>query len=110
VIEVPRSLALDAEMVSEVQSGDAMLERAELVARDYGLKVEGDLVQAREAGHAIVDEAIERGVDVIVIGVDYDRPYGRFALGSLSDYLLEHAPGQVWVIRGHHSGEGGSLR
>lgn len=99
VIEVPRSLALDAEMMVEVQRGDAILERAEQIAGEFGLKVEGDLVQARQAGHAVVDEATERGVDAIVIGVAYHRPYGRFALGGLASYLLEHAPCQVWVIR-----------
>jgi nucleotide-binding universal stress UspA family protein len=99
VIEVPRSLPLDAQMSAEVQRGEAMLERAESIAREFGVRAEGDLVQARQAAHAIVDEVVERGADALVIGVDYDRPHGRFALGALPEYLLEHAPVQVWLIR-----------
>lgn len=99
VIEVPRSLPLDAEIVQEMRRGDDVLERAEQIAGRYGLRVEGSLVQARQAGHAIVDEATERGVDAVVIGVNYDRPYGRFALGAMPQYVLEHATAQVWILR-----------
>lgn len=99
VIEVARSLPLDAQMAAEVQRGEDLLGRAESIAGEFGLRVEGDLVQARQAPHAIVDEAIERKVDAIVIGVEYDRPHGRFALGNVAEYLLEHAPVQVWLIR-----------
>jgi nucleotide-binding universal stress UspA family protein len=99
VIEVPRSLALDAELVNEMRRGEDVLERAERIADRYGVRLDGDLVQARQAGHAVVDEATERGVDAVVIGVDYDRPYGRFALGAMPQYVLEHAPAPVWVIR-----------
>ena len=48
---------------------------------------------------AIVDEAIESDVDAIVVGVDYQRPYGRFRLGRLPQYVLAHAPCEVWLFR-----------
>ena len=99
VIEVPRSVALDAELEAEVQRGEEILDRAEQVASDHGITVEGDLLQARQAAHAVVDEAVERGVDAIVVGVEYHRPLGLFELGRLPAYVLEHAPTQVWLIR-----------
>jgi len=99
VIEVPRSVALDATMEGELQGGEAVLERAEQIAGGYGISVTGDLVQARQAGHAIVDEAVERGVDVVILGVGYRRPLGRFELGSVPRYVLEHAAAEVWIIR-----------
>jgi len=99
VIEMPRSMALDATVEGELQHAEAILERAEAVAKSYGVSPTGDLVQARQAGHAIVDEARERGVDVVIMGVRYDRPYGRFELGGTPRYVLEHAAAQVWVIR-----------
>ena len=92
VIEVPRSQPIDADLQLE-------LERAEAVAREHHVEIEADLLQARQAGHAIVDEAIERGADAIVVGLEYHRPYGRFELGEVPDYVLEHAPGEVWLIR-----------
>lgn len=99
VIEVPRSVALDAPIESELQRAERALERGERIAEEHGVTVTGDLVQARQAGHAIVDEAIEQQVNVIVLGVAYGRPYGKFELGSLAQYILEHAPSQVWLIR-----------
>ena len=99
VIEVARSLALDAELDVEVRRGEEILNRAEQVAGDHGIAVEGDLLQARQAAHAVVDEAVERGVDAIVMGVEYHRPLGLFELGRLPTYVLEHAPTQVWLIR-----------
>jgi len=103
VIEVPRSVALDAPIESEIQRAERVLERAEQVAEECGVSVTGELVQARQAGHAIVDEAVEQAVDVIVLGVPYGRPYGRFELGGLPNYIMEHAPAQVWLIRAAES-------
>ena len=99
VIEVPRALALDADLSSAVREGERVLQRAERIAADYGLSGQGDLVQARQAGHAVVDEAVERGADVIILGVDYKRPLGQFQLGRLAQYVLEHAPVLVWLVR-----------
>lgn len=99
VIEVPRALALDADLSAAVRQGERILQKAEQIAADYGMNVQGDLVQARQAGHAVVDEAVERGADVIVLGVDYKRPLGQFELGRLAQYVLEHAPVLVWLVR-----------
>lgn len=99
VIEVPRSLPLDADLVAEGQRGEEILERAEEIAASHDVRLDGDMLQARQAGHVIIDEAVERGADAIVIGVAYHRPYGRFELGRLAEYVLEHAPGLVWLIR-----------
>lgn len=99
VIEVPRSLPLDADLIAEGQRGEEILEHAESLAASHDVRLEADLLQARQAGHVVIDEALERGADAIVIGLAYHRPYGRFELGSLAEYVLEHAPGFVWLIR-----------
>lgn len=99
IIEVPRSVALDAAIDADVERGEQILAGAERVALEHGLSVQADLIQARQAGHAVVDEAVDRGVDAIVMGVEYHRPLGEFTLGRLPLYVLEHAPTQVWLIR-----------
>ena len=99
VIEVPRSEALDAALDPQVERGETFLARAEEIAEGYGVTVEADLIQARQAGHAVVDEAVDRGLDAIVLGVEYHRPLGQFTLGRLPLYVLEHAPMRVWLIR-----------
>ena len=99
VIEVKRTLPLDAELEPEASEGERILLEAEKVADEQDFRVQGELLQAREPGHAVVDEAVERGVDSIILGVDYKRPFGEFQLGRLTQYVLKNAPCLVWVCR-----------
>lgn len=99
VIEVKRSLPLDAELVGEAQAGEAILAEAEAVARRQDFEVAGDLLQARDAGHAIVDEAVERQADVIILGVPFRRPFGEFELGKVASHVLKSAHCEVIMLR-----------
>ena len=99
VIEVARNLPLDAEMPSEADRGEEILMRAEDVADELDYKVEGEILQARDAGHAIVDEAIERRVSAIMMGVGYMRPLGEFMLDETAQYVVKYAPCQVILVR-----------
>jgi nucleotide-binding universal stress UspA family protein len=99
VIEVQRQLPLDADLPAENERGENALQHAEQIASKYDLTIETDLLQAREVGPAIVDEAVERGVDLIVLGVDYKRKFGEFTLGKTAPYVLKNAPCRVWVCR-----------
>ncbi len=99
VIEVLRSLPLNVEMDIEARRGEQVLRHAEDAASEVGYRISRDLLQAREAGPAIVDEARDRGVDAIILGVGYKRLIGDFQVGRTADYVLKHAPCQVWVVR-----------
>jgi len=95
VITIKRTLPLDAEMEPEIKKAEAILDRIGIVAEEEGCEIETDILQAREAGLAIVDEAVERGVDLIVMGVTYQRRFGQFSLGSVVPYVLKNAPCRV---------------
>ena len=99
VIEVKRTMPLDAELPAEAQRGEDVLDRAEQVAERFDQQIETDLLQARDVGPAIVDEALERGIDLIVLGVTYKKRLGDFDLGRTAPYVLKHAPCRVWVCR-----------
>ena len=99
VIEVKRTLALDAELQEEAERGEAILTRAEQVAEKVQQTLHTDLLQARDVGPAIVDEALERGIDLIVLGITYKKRFGEFDLGKTAPYVLKHAPCRVWVCR-----------
>src|SRR5438132_816114 len=60
VIEVRRNLPIDAEMSKEIEDGEGVLDRVQRFADKIGCRVQTDLLQAREAGAAIVNEAVER--------------------------------------------------
>ena len=95
VITVKRSLPLDAEIESELQKAEGILNRMESVAKEHNCEVETDLLQAREAGSSIVEEAVEREVDLILMGVKYKRRFGQFSLGDVVPYVLKNAPCHV---------------
>lgn len=97
VIEVNRSLPLNAELEAEARRGEQLIRRAEEMAlHDAGYPVTGTLLQARDAGPAIVEEAIDHEIDAIIVGVP---PAAVGRPGQTVNYLLEHATCAVWVVR-----------
>lgn len=99
VIELKRTLPLEAEVGPEIQKGEGVLDHAERLAEAQDYEVETALLQAREKGSAIVDEAGERDVDLIIIGVNYEKPFGEFSLGTTLPYVLKNAACRVLVCR-----------
>jgi len=99
VIEVKRSLPLDAVIESEVHRAEEALTRAEDIAAERDCDIETDLIQAREAGPAIVEESVERDADLILMGVTYKKRFGTFNLGSVIPHVLEEAPCRVLLCR-----------
>jgi len=95
VITVKRTLPLDAEIESEIRKAEDILDHTERIAEEQDYEVETDLLQAREAGPTIVDDAAEQEVDLIVMGVKYKRRFGQFSLGSAVLYVLKNAPCRV---------------
>ncbi len=95
VITIKRSLPLDAEIGPEIKKAEDILDRIAIVAEEEDYEIETDLLQSREAGPTIVDEAVEREADVILMGLSYKRRFGQFSLGSVVPYVLKNAPCQV---------------
>jgi nucleotide-binding universal stress UspA family protein len=99
VIEVNRSLPLDAVIESDVNKAEIILTRAEDIAAENDSEIETDLVQAREAGTAIVDEARDRKTDLIIMGLHYKKRFGTFDIGTTIPHVLEQAPCRVLLLR-----------
>ncbi len=99
VIEVERGFPVDAEVTPAAAKGEQVLKDMESVARNYKCHMEAKLVQARKAGTAVVQEAVDKGVDAIVVGTSYKRPFGSYSLGESIPYILKNAPCRVIVSR-----------
>jgi nucleotide-binding universal stress UspA family protein len=103
VVEVPQSMPLDAELPTEIDLGERALRHAENAARQAlpsrNTTIVTELLQARAIGPAIVDEAIERGAEAIVMTAAIHRRHGRPTLGETTDHVLLNAPCEVVVIR-----------
>lgn len=99
IIEVERSLPLDAWVDSEAEKAEKILTHAEEVAGNIGYDIGTILLQAREAGPGIIAEAMEGEADLIVMGVGYKKHLGEFDLGQTIPYVLKEAPCQVLLYR-----------
>ena len=103
IISIERALPLDAEIESEIRKAEDILTHIESMAKEQGCKIETDLLQAREVAPAIVNEAMEREVDLILIGVTYKRRFGEFSLGDVVPYVLKNAHCRVILYHQHTS-------
>jgi nucleotide-binding universal stress UspA family protein len=99
VIEVKRSLPLEAIIDPEVERGEAVLDKAEQYASEADYELEAELLKAREVGPAIVDAAVEKEADLIVMGIGYKRRFGEFNIGRNVPYVLKNAPCRVILSR-----------
>ena len=100
VVEVDWTQPLDADIAGRSEEVQRVLDTAEEVAEHYKLTLEPVLLQARDVGAAIVDETIERGADLLVVGLPYRKRFGgEFAIGRTIPYILQNAPCTVWVVR-----------
>ena len=92
VVAIKRSLPLDAEIDSEMRRAEDILNKVQTVAEEEDYEAETDVLQARDVGPAIIDEAVERGVDLILMGIASKRRFGQFSLGNVAPYVLKNSP------------------
>ncbi len=100
VVEIDWTLPLDADIAGGSEEVQRVLDSAESVADEFKVTLDSVLLQARDVGAALVDEATERGADLLVIGLPYRQRFGGdFAIGRTIPYILQNAPCAVWVVR-----------
>jgi nucleotide-binding universal stress UspA family protein len=100
VIEVPAVLPLDAHFPDEEEAARRVLEQAGSTGDVYGVRVQGQLVRARDTAAAIVAQASSDRSEVIVLGA----PRAELARSSRSFTpdpvlrVLKDAPCRVMVV------------
>lgn len=99
VIEVERGLPVDAEIAPATAKGEEVLTHMEELAKPYKCTTQAELLQSRKAGLAVVQEAVDKRVDAIVLGLPYMETYGSFSMGETVPYVLENAPCRVILWR-----------
>ncbi len=100
VVEIDWTLPLDADVAGSSGEAQRVLDIAEGVAEEGKIQLETVLLQARDVGAALVDEAVERDADLLILGLPYRKRFGGdFAIGRTIPYVLKNAPCAVWVVR-----------
>jgi APA family basic amino acid/polyamine antiporter len=98
VILVPLDRPLDAPLFELEEQAAASLAEAVLLGEEHGVRVEPVTVRHRAIGRAIVEQAVERNSDLIVVG---SSPRWRRQSAFFSptvDYVLRRSPCEVLVV------------
>ena len=100
IVEIDWTLPLDADIAGHSEEAQQVLDVAEAVAESNKTRLTPVLLQARDIGAALVDEASERNADLLVVGLPYRKRFGGdFAIGRTIPYVLKNAACAVWVVR-----------
>ncbi len=100
VVEVDWSHDLDDNLEDQREEASRILDLAEGMAEKEKVTLESQLLQARDVGAALVDEAVALEADAIVMGLPYKVRFGGdFALGNTIPYVFKNAPCRVFVVR-----------
>ena len=99
VLEIRRSLALGTVQDVEMDKAEQILDTAEKTARELETQIETELLQARDAGPAIVEEIAHWKADLVVVGMPFRLRFGEFHMGRTAPYILRHAPCRALLFR-----------
>jgi APA family basic amino acid/polyamine antiporter len=98
VIEVPLELPLDSDLGEEEAEAERVLDEAQARLESYGVRTVTRVVRARAAGQAIVEDALGRDAELIVVGAPRARVRrGMPVFGRTVDYVLKRSPTRVLV-------------
>lgn len=100
VVEVDWRHDLDDEIPGSRELASAILDMAEGAAERARMPMRTELLQARDVGAALVDEAVAIDADVMLLGLPYrTRLGGDLAIGRTIPYVFQNAPCRVIVVR-----------
>jgi len=98
VVRVPMERQLDEAVAEEEERAETSLAESQALGADHGVQVKTKTVRARAIGQAIVEQAEELGVDLIVVGSSPRwRRQSRFFSPTV-EYVLKKAPCEVLVV------------
>ncbi len=99
VLEIRRSLALGTVQDVEMDAAEKILDAAEKTAAELQTAIETELLQARDAGPAIVEEIAHWKADLVVVGMPFRLRFGEFHMGRTAPYVLRHAACRAMLFR-----------
>jgi len=97
VLEVPRTLPLEAPMPEAEANARDIIKRGEEIVSLRGLEGKGEVKRGRVAGEEIIRAAKDWEADLIVMGIRSQVTMAQDILGRNSDLVLRRAPCEVIV-------------
>ncbi len=92
VIELPDPTPLDAEVPDMDATAKQIILKARRIASRSGMKVSTLVLRAHDAAAAILDEIMEKKIELAVLGYHHKRTLGEMILGTTAQHLARSAP------------------
>ena len=97
VTEVGPGLPLDIDVEVLDQAGKEILSRARQIAAQNSVSIATRLLRAHHAGQALVSEATDQKIDLLIMGYHCRQGVAEMLFGSTVRYVAQHAPCRVLV-------------
>jgi nucleotide-binding universal stress UspA family protein len=109
VIEIPASLPLDIQIPHRLAIAEAILKRAEAIAREVGVEIELSLVRSRSIADTILDVAKKGKYDLLVLGAlkSAREPHTK-GMSMIAEKILRKSTCRVWVCASEAEDDGHS--
>lgn len=99
ILEVPQTLPLNADLGDTEWLANQQLDIAKAIGEEYGVDVVTRLVRARRGETAVLEEAVRRESQLIVLGVHKRRHIGMSLTGKTNERILRRSPVRVMLVR-----------
>jgi APA family basic amino acid/polyamine antiporter len=100
VVEIPQSLPLQADLPGEVERQvNQALDQARLIGSEYGVTIITRVQRTRRADIAVLEEALRRESELIVLGVNPRRHLGLSLVGKTNERIIRKSPVRVVLVR-----------
>lgn len=112
VLEIPTSLPLDISIPHRMVLAEAVLKRAEAVAREVGVEMELEIVRSRSVTDTVLEVAAKGKYDLIVLGaLKSIRDPKSKGIGPVAEKIMKLSPCRVWICASEaRSGQSTILR
>jgi APA family basic amino acid/polyamine antiporter len=99
VLEVPQSLPLHAELGDIEVQLNRELDLAREIAQEFGVDVVTRVLRTRRGEMAVLEEALRRETQLIVLGVSPRRHLGLSLVGRTNERIMRRSPVRVLIVR-----------
>lgn len=97
VVEVPFSLPLETALQHRTSVAESILKRAEAIGREFNIRINLRIVQARTVDAAIIELIEKESYDLLVMGAMIPSSGGSKGYGSVVERVIKDSKCPIWI-------------
>lgn len=98
ILEVPFSIPLDTKFPRRVSAAGTLLRTVEVIALEKGIEIELKIIRSRNVSEAIVEIALEAGIDLLILEWKEGSPILQRGPQTIINAILRSPPCRTWIV------------